>query len=212
MSRDADLAAADAAIAAASPVMAGLVARWGPCGLTLRDVPGGYFATLARAILYQQLAGRAAAAIHGRFLALFGDGPPSPAAVLAMPEERLRSAGLSANKAAAIRDLARKVAEGLVDLGTLDAQPDAEIIAHLVQVRGIGQWTAEMFLMFTLGRLDVWPVDDYGVRTGYARAHGLAGLPKPRELSALGEVFRPWRSAAAWYCWRAAEDSGLVTG
>lgn len=212
MPRSDDLALADRAVAAADPVMAGLVARWGPCGLTQREVVGGYFGTLARAILYQQLAGKAAAAIHTRFLGLFEDGTPSPQAVAALSDDALRGAGLSGNKAAAIRDLALHVVDGRVDLATLDAQSDEEIIAHLIPVRGIGRWTVEMFLIFTLGRLDVWPVDDYGVRTGYARSHGLADLPKPKELQSLGAVFLPWRSVAAWYCWRAAEDKGLVSG
>ena len=207
-----DLAAADVALSASDPVMATLVARFGPCGLERRELAGGYFATLVRSILYQQLAGAAAAAIHRRFLALFGEEGPSPQAVAEMPEETLRSAGLSRNKALAIQDLARHVLDGRLDLAHVDDHTDEEVIAQLVPVRGIGRWTAEMFLIFTLSRLDVWPVDDYGVRTGYTRAHGLADLPTPKALSGLGDPYRPWRSVAAWYCWRAAEDKGLVAG
>jgi DNA-3-methyladenine glycosylase II len=204
------LAAADAALSAADPVMARLVGRFGPCAMPLRRVPGGHFAALARSILYQQLAGRAASAIHGRFLALFEDGTPTPDAVVGMPDGVLRSAGLSGSKAASIRDLAERVVDSRLRLDDLPRRPDEEVIDRLVTVRGIGRWTAEMFLIFTLGRLDVWPVGDYGVRAGFCRAHALPDLPTPKELAPLGEIYRPWRSVAAWYCWRAVEDKGLV--
>lgn len=166
-----------------------------------RDV----FDALARAIVYQQLAGRAAAAIHGRFTALFDGAPPDPAAVLRLPPEALRSAGLSSAKAAAILDLAVKLADGTVPAAELAGMVDEEVVARLSTVRGIGRWTAEMFLLFDLGRPDVWPVGDYGVRKGWAVIHGLADLPAPRELMALGEPLRPHRSAASWYCWRAID-------
>ncbi|MBV8951549.1 MAG: DNA-3-methyladenine glycosylase 2 family protein [Actinobacteria bacterium] len=163
-----------------------------------------HFAALAQSIIYQQLAGRAAAAIHGRFAALF-DGTPSPGAVLTLPVETLRSAGLSGAKAASIRDLAEKVEEGAVKLDRLSRLSDDEIVRELTLVRGIGPWTAQMFLIFRLGRLDVWPVDDLGVRKGYARLFGLPAAPTPKELEQLGDRFRPYRSVLAWYCWRAAE-------
>jgi DNA-3-methyladenine glycosylase II len=166
---------------------------------------GDHFAELARAINYQQLAGRAAAAIHGRFVGLFDGEAPTPEGVLALPIDALRGAGLSANKAASIRDLAEKVVDGSVQLARISRQPDDEIVRELTLVRGIGPWTAEMFLMFQLGRLDVWPVGDYGVRKGYALLYGLPELPAPKELAPLGDRFRPYRSVAAWYCWRAAE-------
>ena len=165
---------------------------------------GDYFNALVRAIVYQQLAGKAAAAIHGRFLALFG-GEPSPAAILATPEEVLRGAGLSTAKTLAIRDLALKSTDGTVPLERIEELPDDDIVARLSAVRGIGRWTAEMFLIFQLGRQDVWPVDDLGVRRGYAVIHGLPAWPKPKELQALGEIYRPFRTAAAWYCWRTAD-------
>jgi 3-methyladenine DNA glycosylase/8-oxoguanine DNA glycosylase len=163
-----------------------------------------HFAELARMICYQQLAGRAAAAIHGRFEALF-DKPPTADAVLALPVERLRSAGLSAAKAASIRDLAARVEEGAVKLDRLGRFPDEEVVRELVLVRGIGEWTAQMFLMFQLGRLDVWPVLDFGVRAGYTRLYGLTEPPTPKELIPQGERFRPYRSLTAWYCWRAVD-------
>jgi DNA-3-methyladenine glycosylase II len=166
---------------------------------------GDYFNALVRAIVYQQLAGKAAAAIHGRFIALFG-GEPSPAAILATPEEALRSAGLSNAKTLAIRDLALKATDGTVPLERIEKLPDDEIVTRLSAVRGIGRWTAEMFLIFQLGRQDVWPVDDLGVRRGYAVIHGLREWPKPKELQALGDIYRPYRTAAAWYCWRTADN------
>jgi DNA-3-methyladenine glycosylase II len=170
----------------------------------LRPPHESSFAALVRSITFQQLAGRAATAIHGRFVAALGD-VVTPEAVLALPEAAFRTAGLSGAKTASIRDLAARVADGSVPLDGVDALSDQEIIDRLSAVRGIGRWTAEMFLMFQLRRPDVWPVDDLGVRKGYALAHGLAEMPKPRELLALGEPYRPHRSVAAWYCWRAAE-------
>jgi 3-methyladenine DNA glycosylase/8-oxoguanine DNA glycosylase len=157
-----------------------------------------------RAIVFQQLAGRAATAIHGRVLATI-DGDLSPAALLAVPEERLKGAGLSNAKLASLRDLAARVVSGEVPLDGLDDLGDDEIVERLSAVRGIGRWTAEMFLMFQLRRPDVWPVDDLGVRKGYATIHRLPAPPKPRELQALGDVYRPYRTVAAWYCWRTAD-------
>ncbi len=170
-----------------------------------RPPAGDAFSALARAIAYQQLAGRAAAAIHGRFLALFGSDPPTPGALLATPLETLRGCGLSGAKAAALLDLAGKFSDGTIPAGRLAAMPDDEVIARLSAVRGVGRWTAEMFLLFDLRRPDVWPVDDYGVRKGWRLIHGLDAMPTPRQLTALGEPLAPHRSAAAWYCWRAVD-------
>ncbi len=163
-----------------------------------------HFAELARMICYQQLAGRAASAIHGRFEALF-DGPPTAEAVLALPFDTLRGVGLSNAKATSIRDLATKVEEGDVELDRVARLSDEKVVSELVLVRGIGEWTADMFLMFQLGRLDVWPVLDFGVRSGFARMYGLAEMPTPKPLVALGDPFRPYRSLVAWWCWRAAD-------
>jgi len=185
-----------------------MVETFGPAELRRGRPRRTHFAELARAICYQQLAGSAARAIHGRFEALF-DGTPTPEAVLAAPDDALRAAGLSAAKIASIRDLAQHVVAGTVALDRIARRPDDRVVAELTQVRGIGRWTAEMFLMFQLGRLDVWPVDDFGVRKGYARVYGLAELPTARALDPLGEPLRPYRSVAAWYCWRAAEDRSL---
>ena len=165
-----------------------------------------HFAELARMICYQQLAGRAAEAIHGRFEALF-DGPPTPDAVLALPFETLRSVGLSNAKATSICDLATKVEEGLVELDRVARLGDDKVVSELVLVRGIGEWTAHMFLMFQMGRLDVWPTLDFGVRSGFARMYDLAEMPTPKQLAAEGDRFRPYRSLVAWYCWRAADTA-----
>jgi len=163
-----------------------------------------HFAELSRAICYQQLAGAAARTIHGRFAALF-EGPPTPETVLAMPVNRLRGAGLSGSKAASIKDLAQKVVDGEVQLARIGRLPDDEIVRELTLVRGIGRWTAEMFLIFQLGRLDVWPVDDLGVRKGYTILHRLREMPSTKDFEAMGDPFRPYRSIAAWYCWRATD-------
>jgi DNA-3-methyladenine glycosylase II len=172
--------------------------------IELRPPHDDHFAALVRSIMYQQLAGRAALAIHTRFLGLFADGL-NPAAVLALPEGAMRAVGVSGAKQAAITDLARKVSDGTVPLGDAESLSDDELVARLVQVRGIGRWTAEMFLMFQLRRLDVWPVEDFGVRKGWASAHRLKDLPTPRSLQVEGEKFRPYRTVAAWYCWRAVD-------
>jgi DNA-3-methyladenine glycosylase II len=182
-----------------------IVAEVGPADLRRGRPARTHFAELARAICYQQLAGAAANAIHGRFDALFDGEGPSPEAVLALPVETMRSVGLSGNKTASIRDLAEKVIAGDVELDRMGRLPDDEIVRELTLVRGIGRWTAEMFLIFQLGRLDVWPVEDFGVRNGYARLYGLADVPPPRELVQFGDRFRPYRTVAAWYCWRAAD-------
>jgi DNA-3-methyladenine glycosylase II len=196
----ASLAAGIAAVAAADAVMAGLVAAAGPVRHRPRN-PDGHFGALVRAIVFQQLAGAAANAIHGRLRALV-PGPLAPEALLALTDEQLRGAGLSGSKAASLRDLAAKVLDGTVVLGG-PRVPDEAVIAGLVTVRGIGRWTAEMYLMFELRRLDVWPVDDLGVRQGYGLAWGIDPPPGARRLGPLGDRFRPYRSVAARYCWEA---------
>jgi DNA-3-methyladenine glycosylase II len=163
-----------------------------------------HFAELVRSICYQQLAGRAAAAIHGRFDALF-DGDPTPGAVLALSVEDLRGVGLSGSKATSILDLAEKVDAGLVELDRMNRLSDDVVVRELTLVRGIGEWTAHMFLMFQLGRLDVWPTGDYGVRNGYSKMYDLPEMLTPKLLEAEGERFHPYRSLVAWWCWRAVD-------
>jgi DNA-3-methyladenine glycosylase II len=190
-------------LAARDPVLADLIAAAGPIRIGRRT--GSHFAGLVEAIVYQQLAGAAAKAIHGRLVAALDD-EVEPEALLALSDEALRAAGLSNNKARSLRDLATKVLDGTVVLAPrgLSRQSDDEVIARLSTVRGIGPWTAQMFLMFRLRRLDVWPVADFGVRQGYGLAWKVP-MPTARELEPLGEPYRPYRTVVAWYCWRAVE-------
>jgi len=162
------------------------------------------FSSLAAAIVYQQLAGKAALTIHGRFVDALG-GKVTPERVLRADPESLRSAGLSRNKLAAILDLAEKATDGTVKLRGLSRLEDEVVVERLTRIRGIGRWTAEMFLMFNLHRPDVWPVGDLGVRNGWARIHGLVEPLDARAMESVADRLRPWRSAAAWYCWRAVE-------
>lgn len=189
---------------ALDPVMAALAERHGPPRLTTRRTGSTRFEQLAEAICYQQLTGKAAATIWGRVRAA-APGAFTPDNVLAAGYDALRAAGLSHAKATSLLDLAAKAADGTVRLDRIGRKADEEIVEHLTVVRGIGRWTAEMFLIFTLGRVDVWPVGDYGVRLGWARAYGLDDLPSPKDLAVAGERFRPYRTYAAWYCWRATE-------
>ena len=165
------------------------------------------FDALAESIAYQQLSGKAAATIFGRVRALYPEGKwLDPEKLLATPDEKLRAAGLSRAKTAALKDLAAKTIDGTVPSGrVLIRMSDDEIIARLTTVRGIGRWTVEMLLLFDLGRADVWPVDDYGVRKGFAKTFGKRKLPTPKQLIKLGEKWRPYRSVAAWYFWRALD-------
>jgi len=199
-------AEASDALARLDPTMDRLVRERGPMRLPRPVRADRRFEDLAESIAYQQLHGKAAATIWGRFRGLYGPGPLDAEEVLATPLESLRGAGLSGSKAAAILDLARHVAEGTLTLERAGRMSDDEITRQLVQVRGIGPWTAHMFLLFTLQRLDVWPVGDYGVRTGYGIAYGLAEPPTAAALEELGERFRPYRSVAAWYCWRVLDS------
>jgi DNA-3-methyladenine glycosylase II len=187
------------------PAFAAMVDRAGVVKLRPRN-PEGSFAALIRSITFQQLAGAAASTIPGRFRALI-DGDLTPEAVLALPEEAMRGAGLSGAKTASIRDLSAKVLDGTVILDGINRLDDEEIIERLVTVRGIGRWTAEMFLLFQLHRMDVWPVDDLAIRAGYGLIHGLTAPPKAKELSALGEVYRPYRSVVTMYCYEAVHLS-----
>lgn len=200
MKRDLDRAAAH--LRGAEPKFGDVIERAGPCRLRRKD-SFDPFPALADAIVSQQLSGKAAATIYGRIPALFrGDAFPSAAEVVAVSSEFLRPAGVSRAKADAIRDLAAKVLDGTVpDAATLHRLGDDEIVERLTRVRGIGRWTVEMLLIFDLGRLDVFPVDDLGVRKGFHRLFRRPGA-KPREMLRRAERWRPYRSVASWYLWR----------
>ena len=200
-----DLQAAERHLAASDAKLAALIARVGPCRLQVEGLASP-FAALVESIVYQQLTGKAAQTIHGRLVALFPQRRVNPQRLLATHHRRLRSSGLSRAKVLALKDLAAKTLEGVVPpLPALYAMDDEEIITRLTAVHGVGRWTAEMLLIFRLGRPDVWPVTDYGVRKGYARVFSRGRLPSPKLLAQRGERWRPYRSAAAWYLWRAAE-------
>ena len=189
-------------------MLAAFIHRSGP--YAPRPGEGDPLASLARAIVFQQLATGAAAAIHRRFVAAIG-GEVTADAILGTPSEELRAAGLSNAKTISLIDLATRVADGTVPLEGLSALEDDEIVERLTTVRGIGRWTAEMFLLFELQRPDVWPVDDLGIRHGWRLIHGEAELLKPRALLAEGDRFRPNRSVVALFCWHAVHvDRGQV--
>src|SRR5664279_1999552 len=206
--------------------LARIIARSGPCYLQ-KETTQSIFAALLESIIYQQLNGKVAATITGRVKALFPENTqrvrsrrglvaafPTPEQVLAATPELLRSAGLSQAKMLAIRDLAVKTLDGTVPSAReAHRMSDDELVERLVQVRGIGRWTVEMLLLFRLGRPDVLAVDDYGIRKGFAKMHRMAELPKPTELQAYGERWRPHRSVAGWYMWRAADmkDLGMAS-
>lgn len=192
-------------LSSTDPTLAALIKCAGPFTMQIRSLHDP-FEALARNIIYQQLHARAAAAIHARVLALFGKSKLRPQDILDASQEVLLSAGLSRAKLAALKDLAAKSLDGTVPaLARLRRMDDEEIIERLTQVRGIGRWTVEMLLMFRLGRPDVLPVGDYAVRKGFALAYNLKESPKPKELEEYGEQWRPYRSVASWYMWRAAE-------
>ena len=201
--RKVSVRAAAQILAERDPVLARLVAEAG-----LPNLPRpteSHFAALVTSITYQQLAGPAARAIHGRLVQAM-DGEVTPERLLSLSPEVLRAAGMSANKAASVQDLATKVLDGTVVLNSrgLARESDAEIVARLTTVRGIGKWSAEIFLMFQLRRLDVWPTGDLGVRKGYGLAWQIP-TPTPKQLDLLGEPYHPYRTVVAWYCWRATQ-------
>ena len=212
--------AAIAALSAADPKLAKLIARAGPFTLRLASTQSP-FEALTESIIYQQLHGKAAAAIHARLIAGFQPMPtltpihPTPEQILDCPTPQLRSAGLSANKTLALRDLAAKTLDGTVPtLARIRRMSDAAIIDHLTQVRGIGKWTVEMLLIFRLGRPDIFPTSDYGVRKGFALTFQNLKpttkvtpdlLPTPADMERRAKKWTPWRSVASWYLWRACD-------
>jgi 3-methyladenine DNA glycosylase/8-oxoguanine DNA glycosylase len=186
------------------PALGRLIQQVGACGFRLR-LDGAHFDHITRAIVYQQLSGKAAATIYARVHALYGDRPPTPAELAATPAAKLRRAGLSRQKLSYLKDLARRAATGRLALDALDGLPDEAVIESLTAVRGIGVWTAQMFLMFRLGRLDVLPVLDLGIQKGMRHVYGLRKLPTPVQMERIAAAWRPYRSVACWYMWRALE-------
>jgi len=188
--------------------MAGLIDRIGPPKFRPRRLPP--FQSLVHAVIHQQLSGKAAGTILRRFLELFGgDGFPAPAAVLRVPPEKLRSAGLSKPKVSYVHGIAQEALGGLIpSLAECDKLTDAEIVDRLTRIKGIGRWTAEMLLIFNLGRPDVLPVHDLGVRKGFQFAYRKRRLPEPESLARHGLRWAPYRTTAAWYLWRAADFLG----
>ncbi len=193
---------------AADPVVGRLIVCHGPFRPRPSDDP---YSALVRMILYQQLAGAAAAAIERRWRALYADpdpdATPTPEEILATRDEEFRRVGVSRQKASYLRDLAERVREGRLSWDRLDALADEEVVTHLTAVRGVGEWTAHMFLMFHLGRPDVLPVGDLGVRAGMRVAYGLEAAPSPARAGEIGAPWSPYRSVGSWYMWRAAETA-----
>jgi DNA-3-methyladenine glycosylase II len=192
-------------LARSDPRLAPVIRRWGLCPLGIRPRHDA-FAALVRMVVYQQLSGKAASTIHRRVLAAMdATSCPPAAAWLATPETTLRAAGLSAQKTRYIRDLCERVVAGTLPTRHLWRLPDDDVIAHLTQVKGVGVWTAQMFLMFQLQRPDVLPLGDLGIVNGFARIHGAGQRLTTDAMTALAETWRPWRTVACWYLWRALE-------
>jgi 3-methyladenine DNA glycosylase/8-oxoguanine DNA glycosylase len=202
-----DYAKAQRLLARRDPVIRDLMRRFGPCGLGQAQHTDP-FRALVHAIISQQLSTRAAATIEGRFRALYG-GVPAPSQVMATPDEQLRAVGLSGQKVRYLRDLCQRVEDGSLPLATLGVMSDEEVVTVLTEVKGIGRWTAEMFLMFRLQRPDVLPVDDLGILKAVRRAYGLRKTPTPKRLLRLGESWRPYRSVACWYLWASLDNAPL---
>lgn len=189
------------------PVLAAIIRRHGPCGLGAARDRFDHFQMLVRAIVFQQLSTKAATTIHGRLAAMLPESSPMAASLAALTDEQLRSAGISRQKAGYLRDLCEKVSSGAVLLDELDAMSDEEVITSLTRIKGIGRWTAEMFLMFRLQRPDVLPLDDLGIVNAIKKAYKLR-KPTPERLRKIGEAWRPYRSVACWYLWRSLDNEG----
>jgi DNA-3-methyladenine glycosylase II len=191
------------------PILAALIRRHGPCGLAAAQ-RADHFSALVRAITFQQLSTKAASTIYNRMMTLMPEGVPTPAGFACVTDAQLRAAGMSRQKSAYLRDLCEKIASGTVDLDALEAMTDENIIASLILIKGIGRWSAEMFLIFRLLRPDVLPVGDLGIVTAVQKAYGLRKRPSPDRLRKIGEAWRPYRSIASWYLWRSLDNEPVV--
>ena len=202
MLRDSRHREATAHLALVDPVMGEVIARAGSCTLDVRN-EGTHFDALIRSIVYQQLSGKAAATIHGRVVSLIGEGgSPVPQTILSTTHEALRAVGLSNQKASYVRNLAQHVIDGSLPIESLHNLTDEEIIHALVQVKGIGRWSAQVFMMFRLGRPDVLPELDLGIQKGIQKAYRMRKLPTPKQVLARGKKWAPYRTVGAWYMWR----------
>ena len=190
-------------------ILAALIRAHGPCGLA-DGVRIDYFSALVRSIIFQQLSTKAASTIHARLVALLPDGQVTAPRVAALTEDQLRSVGISRQKSMYLRDLSGKVASGALTLEGVEALDDEGVIAALTTVKGIGRWTAEMFLMFRLHRPDVLPVGDLGILTAVQRAYGMRKRPTPERLRKLGDAWKPYRSVACWYLWRSLDNGNAA--
>ena len=188
------------------PVLAAIIKRHGPCELGAVRDRFDHFAMLVRAIVFQQLSTKAATTIHGRLVAYMPESKPTAAALAAVTEEQFRAAGISRQKAGYLRDLSERVLSGALPLESVDAMSDEEVVVALTQVKGIGRWTAEMFLIFRLQRPDVLPVGDLGIVTAIQKAYRLRKKPTSDRMRKLGEAWRPYRSIATWYLWRSLDN------
>ena len=183
------------------PILRAIIERVGPCRMEFSPAE---FSSVAEAIVYQQLNGKAAVTIFNRFVALAGE-PLTPEGILKLSDAQLRSAGLSKQKSAYLKDLSAKTAEGLLDFAKLPELPDEEVIQHLTQVKGIGVWTAHMFLMFSLRRPNVLPTGDYGIQVAIKKHYKKRKLPKPKDMEKIARPWEPYRSVACWYLWRSLD-------
>jgi DNA-3-methyladenine glycosylase II len=205
----ADYARARRTLLRRDPVLAALIRRHGPCGLAAAQ-RADHFSALVRAITGQQLSTKAATTIYGRMVSLMAQGVPTVEGLARTGDDALRAAGMSRQKIAYLRDLCEKISTRALDLHALDVLPDEDVINALVQVKGIGRWSAEMFLIFRLHRPDVLPVGDLGIVTAVQRAYGLRARPTPERLRRIGEAWRPYRSVASWYLWRSLDNEPVA--
>ncbi len=191
----------------ADPVLRGVIERIGPFRMNYREPD---FEALARSIVYQQLSGRVALAIFTRLAEAAGNGRLSPGGILGLTPEQMRAAGLSKNKAAYLRDLAERTHSGELDFAAFPSMADDAIVERLTEVKGIGIWTVQMFLIFALRRPDVLPTGDLGIRSAIRKAYGMEDMPKPTQVEEIGAKWRPWASVAAWYLWRSLDNEAAI--
>jgi DNA-3-methyladenine glycosylase II len=205
-----DYARAQRLLLRRDPILASLIRQHGPCRIA-EALRVDHFSALVRAIIFQQLSTKAASTIHGRLMVLMPDNVVTPAALAALTDAEFRSVGVSRQKSMYLRDLCEKIAAGDVTLEAIDGLEDEAVITALTKVKGIGRWTAEMFLMFRLHRPDVLPVGDLGILTAVQKAYRLRKRPTPDRLRSLGESWKPYRSIACWYLWRSLDNAGAVS-